>query len=184
MDVGGNFTTYTASGYQESGRMLTRHTNSNIGARFGIGLSDKTDLKFRYEHMVTSNVDELSTMTYFSIIPKFALTADEFSFLIPLSVYTYKNDYWNSGTVGSIAPQLLYTWTTPKKKADFTLGVKGDLLFANGGAALLFAGSLGAGFSTDLSRWAIRPEIGASFISGVDLSYGLGFQYNLPKRIR
>jgi len=161
----------------------------NIGARVGIGLSDKTDLKFRYERLITSNVEGFTSMSYYSIIPKFALTDEEFSLLVPLSLYQYRNESWNEGsgrgTTGSIAPQLLYTFTNAKKKADLTVGVKGDLLFGGGGAILLFGSSVGAGFSNDLSKWAIRPAVGATFLSGSLIwSYGIGLQHTILEKRR
>ncbi|MGZ8549561.1 MAG: hypothetical protein ACXWV2_02820, partial [Chitinophagaceae bacterium] len=45
-----------------------------------------------------------------------------------------------------------------------------------------FGATIGAGFSTNLSRWSIRPEIGLSTELGDAryLSYGVGFQWILP----
>jgi hypothetical protein len=187
IEVAGNISSYSymplgvASGSTKSNLDI-----KNIGARFGIGLSDKADLKFRYERLVSSNVEGYNQMSYYSFVPKFALTDDEFSLLVPVSLYQYKNDDWNdesSSTTGSIAPQLLYTFTNTRKKADFTVGVKGDLLFGGGGAIFLFGGSLGAGFSNDLTKWAVRPEVGATFLSGTLIwSYGIGVHYTLPKK--
>lgn len=189
VELAGNISTYTNTLLGSNGNP-DKYTFSvtNVGARFGIGLTDKTDLKFRYEHMVSSNLEGFERMSYYSIIPKFTITADEFSLLVPLSLYHDSNKDWYEeagNTTGSIAPQLLYTFTNAKKKADLTLGVKGDLLFGSSAGIFLFSSSLGAGFSNDLTKWAIRPEIGATFIGGsVIWSYGLGFQYTMPTRRR
>lgn len=157
---------------------------SMIGGRIGIGLSDKTDLKFRFEQTVNTDIEEPSRQSFFSIIPKFAIEDDQLSLLLPFSIYSYQDSYLITIS-GSIAPQLLYTLTSANKKADLTLSAKGDLLFGEYGAALLFGVSVGAGFSSDLSKWAIRPELGATFLGGGGiLSYGLGFQYTMPKRKR
>ncbi|ANE50748.1 hypothetical protein [Flavisolibacter tropicus] len=162
----------------------------SLGARIGIGLTDKADLKFRYERQVIAYSGEKSRMNFFSIVPKFAIKEKEFSFLIPFSVYSLKDTYdskpYTSNTF-SIAPQLLYTFTSPKNKSDLTFGFKGEVEFGEETIIpiLLFGGSVGAGFSSDLSKWAIRPEIGATFIGGfLDWSYGVGFQYTIPKRKR
>jgi hypothetical protein len=188
MEMAGNITAYSAAPYTESGKMSLKNTITNIGARFGIGLTDKTDIKFRYEHMVHSNVDGITRMNYFSVTPKFALNTNEFSLLVPFSVYSYKNDYWDyeaGGITTSIAPQILYSFTSPKNKSDLTIGMKGDLLFGDGAGIFLFGSSIGAGFSSNLSKWAIRPEVGITFLSrALDWSYGLGFQYTMPKRKR
>ncbi|MBK8232864.1 MAG: hypothetical protein IPK72_20365 [Candidatus Eisenbacteria bacterium] len=48
----------------------------------------------------------------------------------------------------------------------------------------MLARNLGAGLSNDLSRWAIRPEIGFLISpddEGVYVSYGLGFTVNPSK---
>jgi hypothetical protein len=105
--------------------------------------------------------------------------------LVPLSLYTFKDEYdgiESTGTLGSIAPQLIYTATNANKKADVSFGLKADILIGGGGGSLLLGPTIGAGFSTDLSKWAIRPEIGASFLGGgAFLSYGIGFQFIIPK---
>jgi len=186
VEAAGNISTYSDMSWTWNGNNTKyRFGIKNVGARLGIGLSDNTDLKFRYEHMVTSNLEGFKSMSYFSIVPKFALTADEFSLLVPISVYNYRNDNWSNesnGTTGSIAPQLLYTFTNAKRNADLTLGVKGDVLFGGGGAILLFGSSLGAGFSSDLNKWAVRPEVAITFLnSALTWSYGIGFQYTIPK---
>jgi acetyltransferase-like isoleucine patch superfamily enzyme len=77
---------------------------------------------------------------------------------------------------------MLYTFTNRKNTADFSLGVKADCFF--GGGVSVFAGTtIGAGFSTDLNKWAVRPEVGAMFIGdGAFLSYGIGLQFIIPKK--
>lgn len=187
VEVAGNVSAYSNMSWGwDGGSTKYRFRIKNVGARVGIGLTDKTDLKFRYEHLVSSNLEGYNRMSYYSFIPKFALTEDEFSLMVPVSLYQYQNDNWSdesSSITGSIAPHLLYTFTNTKKKVDFTVGLKGDLLFGEGGAVFLFGGSLGAGFSNDLTRWAVRPEVGATFLSGSMIwSYGIGLHYILPKK--
>ena len=52
-----------------------------------------------------------------------------------------------------------------------------------GGGGVLLGITMGTGFSSDLTRWAIRPEVGASFIGGgAFLSYGIGLQLLLHNK--
>lgn len=165
--------------------------NNNIGFRAGYGISDKFDLKIRYERLIPTkaNEEDFGGANYFSIVPKIALVPERLSLLIPLSRYTFKdniNDSKTKETLNSVAPQILYTITGAKKKNDLTFGFKTDFLFGSGGedgggAAVIPGLTVGAGFSSDLSKWAIRPEIGASFLGGgAFLNYGIGLQLIIP----
>lgn len=191
IELAGSFTGYSAGGVGG-----TVATNNNFGFRAGYGISDKVDLKFRYERLSPRDgfdsedvFDEgnITGVNYFSIIPKFALIPEKLSLLVPLSHYSFKEEIdgkENSGTMNSIAPQLIYTLTSAKNKSDFSFGLKADcLLNNNGGGGVLLGTIVGAGFSSDLSKWAIRPEVGALFIGGgAYLSYGVGLQFILSKK--
>jgi hypothetical protein len=83
----------------------------------------------------------------------------------------------------SIAPQLIYTFTNEKNTIDLSPGLKADILIAGDGGGVLFGATLGAGFSSNLNKWAIRPEVGAlSLGAGAFVSYGVGLQLMLSKR--
>ncbi len=189
IELAGSFTGYSAGGVGG-----TVSTNNNFGFRAGYGISDKVDLKFRYERLVPRDgfdsediFDEgnITGVSYFSIIPKFALIPEKLSFLVPLSHYSFKEEIdgkESNGTMNSIAPQLIYTLTNNKNKSDFSFGLKADCLLNNEGGGVLLGTTLGAGFSSDLSKWAIRPEVGALSIGGgAYLSYGVGFQLIISK---
>lgn len=190
LELAGSFTGYSVTGGGESGS-----SNNNFGFRVGYGVSDKFDLKFRYERLIPANGfnpditegDEIKSINYFSIVPKIALIPEKLSLLVPVSHYSYSyKEVFNGekvyGSLNSITPQLIYTLSNEKNKADFSFGLKADCFFGEGEASVLMGTTVGAGFSTDLSKWAIRPEIGASFLGGgAFLSYGLGFQFIIPK---
>ena len=185
LEFAGNYTACSISGAGESAG-----SNNNFGFRAGYGISDKFDLKLRYEHLMPANSFDkgfggTSKINYFSIVPKLALIPEKLAFLIPLSHYSFKEEsdgIENTSSLNSIAPQLIYTFGNINNKADFSMGLKADCLFGNGGGSVLFGTTLGAGFSSDLSKWAIRPELGVSFFgAGAFFSYGLGFQILLPK---
>ena len=189
VELSGNYSHYTFSGGGE-----TAGANNNYGFRFGYGISDKFDLKLRYEHLAPTGVFEfddidgganIKGINYFSLVPKFSLVRNKLSFLLPVSYYSYKETS-DSGSdnigLGSVAPQILYTATNKTNRADVTFGLKADCLLGSGGGAVLWGLTVGGGFSTDLDKWAIRPEIGASTIGGgAFLSFGVGFQLMIPK---
>ena len=188
LELAGSITGYSFTGGGESAS-----SNNNFGFRVGYGISDKFDLKFRYERLIPAagfNSDfngdeEIKGINYFTIVPKIALIPEKLSLLVPVSHYSYKevfNGEEVTGNLNSITPQLIYTLSNTKNKADFSFGLKGDFLFGDGSGSLLLGTTVGAGFSTDLNKWAIRPEIGASYIGGAAfLSYGIGFQFIIPK---
>ncbi|MGZ5253087.1 MAG: hypothetical protein ACXWV4_01830 [Flavitalea sp.] len=180
VELAGHYTTYTARAEGES-----EPANDNIGFRFGYGVSDQFDLKFRYERLIPSiKSDEFKGANYISVVPKFSLKKNQIAFLLPLSYYFYKetsDGVTNKEHVYSIAPQFLFTHTNKTNNIDLTGGVKGDFVF-NGGSDFLLGASIGAGFSKNLSKWAIRPEIGFQFFPGdvgSYMNYGLGFQYTI-----
>ena len=184
IELSGNATANSASGGGE-----TENINNNFGFRVGYGISDRFDLKLRYERLIPSSSDkDFKGANYFSLVPKIALIPEKFSFLIPISHYSYKEVFFEDdgeekGAFSSIAPQVIYTFTNPKKTTDLSLGLKADFLFGGGGGGVIMGATVGAGFSSNLSKWAIRPEVGASFLGGAAfLNYGIGFQLIIPKR--
>jgi hypothetical protein len=179
----GSYTYYTGS---EGG------ISSNFGFRAGLGLSEKTDLKFRYEYMSglpEEFLDEdffYSKGNYFSLIPKFSLGKGNMALLTPLSLYQLKLD--GSGASGnssvfSLGPTFLYTFDLNPNKIDFTAGARSEVFFGVGSFAF-FGLSAGAGFSSDLSKWAIRPEIGylAGMGGGGIFNIGIATQFYLNRK--
>jgi len=191
IELSGSFSNYSGGGVGGF-----ENTNRNFGGRFGYGVTDKFDLKFRYEKLMPTDgfkgtdvfdEEEIKSVNYFGVIPKFALVPQKLSLLVPISHYGFKEDINGKETkavLNSIAPQILYTTTSRNNTTDFSVGFKADCLFTDdGGAGVLLGTTLGAGFSSDLDKWAIRPELGALFIAGgAFVSYGIGVQFMLRKR--
>lgn len=184
----GSFTGYSVAGDGGSASI-----NNNFGFRAGYGISDKVDVKLRYERLKPSthmDYENSNSVNYISLIPKFSLVQDQFALLVPVSHYFAKAEKDPQGeeieeaySFSSITPHLIYTYTNAKHTFDFTPGVKADILFAGDGGGLLFGATLGAGFSNDLNKWAIRPEVGVLSIgAGAFVSYGIALQVMMPKR--
>lgn len=187
VELSGHVTKYDVSHF---GR--TETSNKNYGLRAGYGVSDRFDLKMRYERMAfSSNFDNrLRDADYFSLVPKFALIPRQLSVMMPLSVYIARDTAEGKEfrrTVKSIAPQAVVSFTNRTNKFDLSFMPKMDFLVEDGynSQSDFFVGmSVGAGFSADLDRWAIRPEIGYSSNGQKAryLSYGIGVQIFLRKK--
>jgi hypothetical protein len=184
-ELSGQVTKYDINGY---GR--TESGTRNYGFRAGYGATDRFDVKLRYERLVyTKNFDgKLAGAHYISFIPKFAVAPEYFSLMMPFSTYIMKEEFdgneYNK-RVNSIAPQMIFSVTNRKKQIDLSLSMKMDYLWNMGPDAesnVFLGANLGAGFSADLRKWAIRPEIGISGDGGDTkyISYGIGFQWVIP----
>jgi hypothetical protein len=183
VEVSGNISKYVYSANEGAEDM-----NKNFGFKIGYGLTDKVDLKLRYEHLLPGDKlkQDIKRTNYISFIPKFSVAGGRMALLFPTSYYesqpgTIEDD--NTVDMFSFAPQMLYTITSRKNKTDLTFGMKGDITLAAGIPSFFMGTTLGAGFSNNLDRWAVRPELGITFFpsfEGKIVSYGIGFQYVVP----
>lgn len=184
-----SYTGYNTTAYERSA-----HSHNTFGFRAGYGLSDRFDLKLRYERFtsVLYKGERAPAANYFSLVPKVALLPRYFSLSAPLSRYTYKeviDGKAYSREVNSIATQLHFTYTAPSNRVDLTGGLKADFVYSQRGSLsehdLLLSTSVGAGFSTNVDKWAIRPEVGFLYSAAnatTYVSYGVGVQYTLFAR--
>jgi hypothetical protein len=187
VELSGNYTHYIVSGAGESEAI-----NNNYGFKAGYGLSDKFDLKLRYEKLMPVDQEPGSKfkVNYLSVIPKISLMDKKLSLLMPISRYNFKDEDLDGKEVKdhsySIAPQIIRTFTSKANNADFSISLKGDYIINSGEDAendFLLGFNVGAGFSNNLNKWAIRPEAGYLFKPGEDIGFwniGVGIQVILP----
>jgi len=167
--------------------------NSNFGFALGYGVSPKYTIKFRYERMnmtpefnevfqnedIDNVLDELSSMNYFEIDNKIMLKDGVLALGLPIGVYTYgKISADQQGGFGwlSFDPRLYVTMWGSSDKFELTVIPKIHIMVAGfGGIAVLPGISLGMGLSSDLDKWAVRPEIGFDGF----LSFGVGVNFNM-----
>lgn len=146
----------------------------NIGSKVGVGISKKYNIKLRYETMsdINNSYGDKRINWYFIELENKIRIADFCALSLPFGWYnsTYLIDHWFE-----FKPAIFFT-TTFSKKVDFSLIPKGHFLFYSGENLNYFGVSLGAGFSTNLDNWAIRPEFGWDQIANI--SCGIGFSYN------
>ncbi len=149
--------------------------NNGFGLGVGYGVSDRVNLKFRYERI---SLDEDFGLNYIAFGPKFAIKPDRIAALLPIGVYFDEGE-----STWGVHPTMLFGLTRPSPKFELTLGLRGDIFFEDE-SELLLATNLGFGFSEDLDRWAIRPDIGLVVNpgeSGVIFTFGIGAQYNIAQ---
>tara|TARA_B100000809_G_scaffold266716_1_gene330948 strand:- start:2430 stop:3068 length:639 start_codon:yes stop_codon:yes gene_type:complete len=157
--------------------------NANYGVAIGYGVSDRYSIKLRYEKVNSSfgnlDIDEgeegLSDAfdyNYIEFTNKFSLWEDRIAFSIPISAYL--NDIQS---FYQIDPRFFFTFGQGDH-FDFTIIPKAHFIFFDGDTYVTPALSLGIGLSSDLSKWAIRPEVGfdSYFV------YGIGFSYYLNNK--
>lgn len=160
--------------------------NRNYGFRVGYGVSDKVDVKLRYEKRIPFDSGKLHT-DYVSIIPKFSIHTNKVALLAPLSRYQTRHRF-DGKTLDevsySFAPQVIRTYTNARNNFDFSIMAKADFLFHNLAEDEFFLGfNMGAGISTNLDKWALRPEVGYQikpFQGNYAWSYGVGLQLTFP----
>ncbi len=182
-EVSGHVTGYSVSHFDRTDKAASQY-----GLRIGHGITDRFDMKFRYEQQTyTTHFDyRLKKVQYFSFVPKYAVEPGKLALAIPFSVYygqyevegnVYKKNYT------SVTPWIIYTATARSKRADLSLGMKYDLVFGEEGNAF-WGGFVGAGFSSNLDKWAIRPEVGVSLATRKETywNYGIGLQLMLAKK--
>jgi len=127
-----------------------------FGALLGVGLGEKSELQLRVERIDLADEDD--GYQFMSLGPKFGLVEDQLALLVPFGFY-FGEDIEMADTF-QIQPAIL--GTIPVSQA-FEVN-------ASGRVALPFDSDLftwaifgfGVGFSPDLDRWAILPEISYS----------------------
>jgi hypothetical protein len=160
--------------------------NNNFGFSLGYGITDKYTLKLRYEFITPSslfkeifndkNYSDVFSMSYFEINNKFQLAKNNLAISLPLGVYKYNKSSLGAGFgLFSFDPRLYITLFRPTNVFDLTIIPKAHILFGSGGGGVFPGLSVGMGFSSNLDRWAIRPEIGFDGF----ISFGVGANINL-----
>ena len=100
---------------------------------------------------------------------KFGVPSNKVALHVPLGLYQRQG----GGNLLVLQPRLLLTHTFAGNKVDLTGSASaGFVAGAQGGA--LFGATIGVGFSTDLDRWAIRPEVG---VNAAGPHFGIGMEY-------
>jgi hypothetical protein len=159
-------------GLKDTGEGGEKLTNTFAGL-LGVGLNDRTELQFRFDHFDFSDSDV--NYEFVSVGAKVGLIEDRLALVLPLGMYARDGIEWSSvqihpGAVGTLqAGQYVEVNASGKILFPFD---QDNLIWFNLG--------VGVGFSTDLDRWAILPEIGYSVCldeGEVDPVFSYGFSF-------
>lgn len=133
-----------------------------FGLHMAYGISDKVDLRVRYENVLGQEINVLA------IGPKINIVENKVSVYLPIGSYIGDG---MSIEMMQFHPTLLLTQPIIDNKIEFTAAPKLLIPFSSG-AETLVALNFNLALSDDLNRWAIRPEYGFLFNPGEEGHYG------------
>jgi hypothetical protein len=173
LEVAGSYSKYTDEDNNQVG-------NNNYGGRIGFGVSPNVDIKARYERLVSTK-ENGGAANYLSVFPKINLLHQKISLLLPVSSY-FGEAIFKDDSRYSIAPEVIGTYTFGSN-ADVSGMIKGDYFFSTEDRSdeFYWGFKIGFGLSSNLDKWAIRPEAGYMFNPndpGQIWSFGVGLIYN------
>lgn len=169
VDVQGNL-----SAYLDDGVLV----NTNYGAKVGYGLSDEHTLKLRYERLQPAYARDQS-LSLFTV--NYSEPVDFFEFESKLktgrrSAAGIALAYYSFDVV-SVEPRYYITFSNPRNTLECTLTPKLHVFVSQ--SISVFPGlSFGLGLSSDLDRWALRPEVGWDGY----VSYGAALTVKLSRK--
>jgi len=137
---------------------------NHLGVQVAYGISEKLDVRLRYEY-IWGKEDvsyEGGNVSVLGIGPKYSLLKNKIAVALPMG-RAFGGGFDNSSW--QIHPTVLLTLPAIEDKLDISLSPKYLIAFCEDCDSLL-AFNLGLAFSSDLSKWSIRPEYGISFDPG------------------
>ena len=150
-----NFTTTSLTADGE-----TDHIQNHFGFQLGYGLSNRIDLRVRYEYISIEDVNA----NVFGIGPKVSLLKDRIAAYVPIG-FAFGKDVDGIDEF-EVQPTLLFTLPVGEY-VEINPSVKGII-----GSEFYGAFNLGLGISTNLNKYVIRPEYGILFNPGESGRYG------------
>jgi len=137
------------------------HLQNEYGLQAIIGLSEKVDFRVRTEVITYEGGDYSDWGAIIGFGPKVSLIKDKLAVSLPLGTSLnegFMNDW-------EFQPALLLTWPAITDKLDITLSPKYIWTFCED-CQNLAAVNIGLAISTDLTKWALRPEYGRLYDFG------------------
>jgi hypothetical protein len=173
-EVAGNYSSYSATSEGDN-----IETNKNFGLRLGFGLGPRTDLRIRYERIAPVDTEgEGIGVNYLAITPKYSFVNDKISGSFTLGTYSAQGDIYLF-----LSPKMIFSYPV-KNKFEPTFAIKTDIFPFD--QAFFLGMNLGFGISSDLDKWAIRPELGymkdLQDFSYSYLTWGVGLTVNFGNK--
>jgi hypothetical protein len=166
---------------------------NNFGFAAGFGISEKYSLGIRYEHLDmtpafgdifdsedTEEFSQIAKMNYLEINNRIQIKEDFIAIGIPAGLYLVNEingleEDFTSWGYAFIDPRIYFTFFAKTDVFELSIVPKAHIIFGFLGAQVIPGISLGIGLSSDLNKWAIRPEIGYDKY----LSFGVGVNFNI-----
>ncbi|UCF70299.1 MAG: hypothetical protein JSW49_08900 [candidate division WOR-3 bacterium] len=146
----------------------TEHVQNEFGLQVAFGLADGVDLQLRYEFISFKVEDMSGSANVIGIGPKIRLIKDMVAVNLPIG-FAFGGDIDDISDTWQFHPTLHFTLSAG---SNFELNPSTKMLIPLGGDGdVLLAFNLGLGMSTDLRKWAIRPEAGFLINPGLDGHY-------------
>lgn len=166
---------YTAIGLPEEKGEAGGSVNY-LGLQGAYGFSDRVDLRFRFEHASFKEPQEIDGDNFIVLGfgPKISLVKDRVALFLPI--------HSDLGPIFQFLPTFLFSIPVNQNKIEFNPSVKHIINFCSGCWQPLVAFNMGAGFSSDLSKWAIRPEYGMLYNledEGHYRHFSIGLSFNI-----
>jgi hypothetical protein len=135
----------------------TEHVQNQFGLRLGYGLSQRTELRATYEHVSVVDVDDEGGFNMLGVGAKFGLVPDRVALYLPVG-FVFGGEV-DSGDTWTAVPTVLAT-VVSSNTFELTPSLKAFIPLTGDDREVFLGFHLGAGISNDLSRWAVRPEVG------------------------
>jgi len=173
-EVTPGFTTVSISDEGE-----TQHVQDHYGAQLGYGIAKFLDFRLRYEHIsatIEDDGEETICANVLAFGPKFRLAKDWLAVYIPIGFgFGGDLDSEDISETWQVHPTLLATLPIGKF-LEINPSAKIMIPFSNDEFDTLYAFNLGLAISSDVSKWALRPEVGicTNFEGGHFLQFSIG----------
>lgn len=144
---------YSSVSFSEDGD--TETIQNELGLQLAYGLSPKVDLRIRYENLWLKGDGVADGISIIGFGPKFSIVQDKLAVYAPFGT-AIAEDVENAW---EFQPTLFLTVPVIPQKLDFTISPKYIFTFCEDCEDFL-AFNAGLSISSDLAKWAIRPEYG------------------------
>lgn len=152
-------------------------TNQSLGGGIQFGLTDNIDVKIRHERFISLELQEAfsskldNEYSYTEIGVKTTILEDHLAMALQVGRYLGLTE---SGSILSINPQVILSMQANKHFEVTT--IPNITILSYEGNRLVYPGIItGINVSTDINKWAVRPEIGI----GPYFTMGVGAYVNL-----
>ncbi len=160
----------------------SQKVQENYGVQIGYGVTKFMDLRLRYEYLrATVDPETTANVNIIGFGPKFRLAKNWLALYVPIG-FAFGGDMeaGASSDTWQIHPTLLATLTFGKY-LEINPSAKIMIPFSKAEFDTLYAFNLGFAVSTDVNKWAIRPEVGLCTgpdLGGTFLQFSIGFTLN------